>query len=113
VSWRLTVRVGSKVEKARYDELADALEGARARAAAVLAEGRLGTVSAFRDYTPDRRVQARIEVSAKGLLGGPEAGIDVMGDGTLVPYVGAIRKRRLEASSLDEAVNAIGDELGP
>lgn len=111
MSWRLTVRVGPEVDKARYDSLDEALAEARARVAAILAESRLGTVKAFRDYTPDMRVQARIEVSGKGLLRGPEAGIDVIGDGTLVPYVGAIRKRRLEAGSLDDAVAAIRAEL--
>jgi hypothetical protein len=112
VSWRLTVRVGPEVDKARYDSLDEALEEARARAAAVLAEGRVGTVKAFRDYTPDQRVQARIEVSGKGLLRGPEAGIDVMGDGSLVPYAGAVRKRPLEAGTLDDAIEALRHALG-
>jgi hypothetical protein len=111
VSWRLTVRVGPEVDKARYDSLDEVLDEARARAAAILAEGRLGTVKAFRDYTPDQRVQARIEVSDKGLLRRPEAGIDVMGDGTIVPYAGAVRRRRLQAETLDEAVSAIRAEL--
>ena len=78
----------------------------------MLAEGRLGSVSAFREYTPDRRVQARIEVSGKGLLRGPEAGLDVMGDGSLVPYRGAIFKHPLRADSLDEAIERIREALG-
>lgn len=77
----------------------------------MLSEGRLGSVSAFREYTPDRRVQARIEVSGKGLLRGPEAGVDVMGDGSLVPYRGALFKQALEAGSLDEAIERVRDSL--
>jgi hypothetical protein len=107
VSWRLTVRVGPEVDKERYEDLDAALAAARARAAAVIAGGGLGTVKAFRDYEPGQRVQARIEVSGKGLLRGPEAGIDVMGDGSLVPYAGAVRRRRLEAATLDEAIAAL------
>ncbi len=112
MSWRLTVRVGPEVDKERYEDLDAALAEARSRAAAVLAGGGLGSVKAFRDFTPDQRVQARIEVSGKGLLRGPEAGIDVMGDGTLVPYAGAVRKRRLDAGTLDDAIAALRAELG-
>jgi hypothetical protein len=110
--WRVTVRHGSKVEKASFDSLGDALGETRAKAAAVLAEGGLGTVSAFRDYTPETRVHARIEVSRKRLVGGAEAGIDVMGDGSLVPYAGAIRKRPLSAETLDQAIERIREALG-
>ena len=105
--WRVTARHGSEVEKASFDSLEEALAEARARAAAVLAEGGLGTVSAFRDYTPEKRVHGRIEISRKRLLGGAEAGIDVMGDGSLVPYRGAIRKQPLEAGTLDEAIERV------
>ena len=108
----MTTRRGSDVDRDRFDSLEDALDEARGRVAAVLAGDRLGTVSAFRDYTPDQLVQARVEVSGKGLLRGPEAGIDVMGDGSLIPYVGAVRKRRLEASTLDDAVARLREELG-
>ena len=111
MSWRVTVRVGSEVDKERYEDLGAALDEARARAAAVLAGERLGGVKAFRDYEPEDRVQARIVVSGKGLLRGPEAGIDVMGDGTLIPYAGALRKRTLEADTLDEAIAALRAEL--
>ncbi len=75
-------------------------------------EGRLGPVQGFREYAPGERVQCRVEVSGKGFLRGPEAGIDVMGDGTLVPYAGSLRKRTLEADTLDEAIDALRSELG-
>ncbi len=110
MGWRITVRHGSKVEKASFDSLDDALAEARGRAVAVLSEGGLATVNAFRDYTPETRVHARIEVSRKGLRGA-EAGIDVMGDGSLVPYEGTIRKRPLEADSLDDAIAALRASL--
>lgn len=105
------MRHGSEVEKLTFEKLGDAIAEARRRSEEVLREGGLETVSAFRDYTPDRRVHARIEVSSKGLLGGPEAGVDVMGDGSLVPYRGAIRKQPLEADSLDDAFERIAESL--
>ena len=111
MSWKVTVRNGPDVERERFETLDEAVVEARARVGAVLSEGRLGQVSAFRDYGPEQRVQARIEISGPGLLGGPEAGVDVMGDGSLVPYRGAIRKQRLEASTLDEAVERLREEL--
>ena len=59
-------------------------------------EGPLEEVNVLRDYGPGDRVHARLELSTGGLIRGREAGIDVMGDGTLVPYTGVVRKRRLE-----------------
>lgn len=55
-------------------------------------------------------MQARIEVSGKGLRR-PEAGFDVMGDGSLVPYRGAIFKHSLQADSLDGAIERIREAL--
>jgi hypothetical protein len=111
MSWRVTIRHGSSVEKESFESLEEALAEARGRAAAVLAEGGLGTARGFRDYAPGERVHARIEISRKRLLGGAEAGIDVMGDGSLVPYAGAIRKRPLEAATLDEAIEGLREAL--
>jgi hypothetical protein len=108
VGWRLTIRHGPKVDKESFDSLDEALAEARERLDRVRRQGRLGSVSAFRDYTPDQRVQARVEISQKGrLLGGREAGIDLMGNGDLIAYAGAVRKRPLEADSLDDAVVAV------
>jgi len=56
-------------------------------------------------------VQARLELSAGGLLRGREAGLDVMGDGALVPYVGVIRKRRLEPGRGQSAFDAVREAL--
>jgi hypothetical protein len=51
-------------------------------------------------------------VSGPGLIRSPEAGVDVMGDGTAVAYTGAIRKERIEAHSLDEAFERLAVALG-
>jgi hypothetical protein len=52
-------------------------------------------------------VAARIELSSGGWLRGREAGVDVMGDGTLVPYEGGIRREPLEAGQGRSAFEAV------
>ena len=89
--WRVTVRSGPRVEKLRLatlDEAIDALEE-RTRSAAS-ADGRRPAVDLrVRRYEPGDQVAVRAE------LRGPQrwrpavrAGMDVRGDGTLVPWSG-------------------------
>jgi hypothetical protein len=56
-------------------------------------------------------VHARLELSAGGLLRGGEAGLDVMGDGALVPYAGTIRKRRLQPHRDQSPFDAVREAL--
>jgi hypothetical protein len=95
--WRLVIRHGSRVEKENFDELDAALAAMERHSMEIRRKGPLREVSAIRDYAPGQQVQARLELSTGGLLRGREAGMDVMGDGALVPYVGVVRKRRLES----------------
>jgi hypothetical protein len=107
VSWKVTVRHGSKVGREKFGTLDEALSEARRRVEEVRQEGRLPTISAFRTHTPGQRVQARIEVSGPGLIRSPEGGIDVMGDGHAIAYTGAIRKETIEAHTLDEVFDRL------
>jgi hypothetical protein len=107
VSWKVTVRHGSKVGREKFGTLDQALAEARRRVEEVRQEGRLPTISAFRTHTPGQRVQARIEVSGPGLIRSPEGGIDVMGDGHAIAYTGAIRKETIEADTLDEVFDRL------
>jgi len=111
VSWKVTVRHGSSVDREKVDTLDEALDEARRRVDEVLREDRLPTVHVLREFTPDKRVQARIELSGPGLIRTPEGGIDVMGDGAVIAYTGAIRKREIDAGSFDEALARLRDEL--
>ena len=112
VSWKITVRRGSKVGREKFATLDEALNEARRRVDEVRREGGLPTISAFRKHTPDQRVEARIEISGPGLFRSPEGGIDVMGDGHAIAYTGAIRKETLEADSLDAAFAQLRRALG-
>ena len=111
MSWKVTARHGSKVDRESFETLDGALAEARRRVDEVLREGRLPTVHSLRDFTPDKRVAARIEISGPGMLRTREGGIDVMGDGGTVAYTGAIRKRTIDAGGLDDAFEQLQGAL--
>lgn len=72
----------------------------------------LGAVKMFREYQSGERVAARLEISTGGPLRGRDAGLDVMGDGRLVPYAGATRRRALELEADETPFDAVRRELG-
>ncbi len=109
--YTLTIRHGSDVERERFDSLEEALAALERRAEAIRSEGPLESVKAFRDYEASTQVHARLELSGRGLLRRAEAGLDVMGDGTLVPYRGAIRKKRLPSDGERSAYRALREQL--
>jgi hypothetical protein len=106
------VRHGSLVKRERFATLAEALRELERRAEEIRGEGGLGEISAFRDYAPGQRVAARLELTGSGILRRSEAGLDVMGDGALVPYRGAILRRRLESGRGRTPYDAISEALG-
>ena len=83
----------------------------RAEAVDVVRAGPLEPAQGFRQYDPSERVAARLALARGGIFNGQEAGIDIMGDGSLVPYAGAMRKRRLEGRSPDRAFEAVEEAL--
>ena len=103
----LTVRHGSRVSHERFETVEKAIDALRERAEAIRAEGELRTVSAIRDYEAAQQVHARLEVSAGGRLRRREAGIDVMGDGAMVPYRGGLSRRLLEPAEGESPYEAI------
>lgn len=106
-TWRLTVRQGSDVVKLKFDSLDQTLSAAHERVQRARREGNLPAINALRDFEPGQRVHARIELSGPGLLRAPSGGIDVMGDGGIVAYSGAVRKQPLGADSLDDAIDQL------
>jgi hypothetical protein len=105
--WRLVVRHGSQVRHETFDDLDAAIAALEDRAKDIRREGPLREVSAIRDYGPGQQVHARLELSTGRLLRGREAGLDVMGDGALVPYVGVARKQRLEPQGDQSPFDAV------
>ena len=112
MKWKVTVRHGSTVDREKLGSIDEALAVARRRVEEIQREDDLPTVHFLREFTPDQRVAARIEISGPGLIRAPEGGIDVTGDGGAIAYTGAIRKEPIEASSLDEAFERLRDDLG-
>jgi hypothetical protein len=111
-SWKVTVRQGSAVGRRKFATLDQAIAEAQQAVEEIRREERLPTISVLREFTPDQRVAARIEISGPGLIRGPEGGLDVTGDGSVVAYTGTIRKEPIEADSLDGALEMLGAALG-
>jgi hypothetical protein len=109
--WRLTIRHGSDVRKVRFYSLDEAIDAMRAEAVAIVRRGPLERKAGFREYEPGEQVAARLAIWAGGLLRGREAGIDVMGDGALVPYAGVVHRRILDGRSPDRAIEAVAEAL--
>ena len=65
----------------------------------------------IRTYEPGQRVKARLEISTGGFLRRLDAGVDVMGDGRLVPYAGGVRRRELETARGESAYDAVRGAL--
>jgi hypothetical protein len=100
------------VKHERFASLEEAIEALERRARQIRSEEPLDEVGALRDFEPGQQVHARLELSAGRLLRGREVGLDVMGDGALVPYTGVVRKRRLEPRDGETAFDAVREALG-
>jgi hypothetical protein len=83
----------------------------RVEAEEVVAEGPLPERKVIRDYKPETQVAARLEISSGGLLGGDTAGLDVMGDGRLVPFKGGIFRNELEPKGSQSPYDAVRKAL--
>lgn len=78
---------------------------------AIRAEGPVKGVSALRDFGPEQRVHARLQLSGKGLLRKPVAGIDVRGDGTFLPYRGRVTREELDPTNHDTPFDLVRETL--
>lgn len=109
--FKLTIRHGSKVRRESFDALAEAIAALRGETEAIRAEGGLPKVTAFRAYEPSARVHARLEISTGGPLRGRDAGVDIMGDGGLVPFSGGISRRPLQPAAGESPFDAVAEAL--
>jgi hypothetical protein len=102
----VTVRVGPRVERRRFDHLDPALDSLEERGRELErdASARAVDLRVMRRFEPVQQVVARIEVSGPG---GLRAGIDVRGDGSAEGYTGRIRRRLLEQREGESAYDAL------
>ena len=109
--WKLTIRHGSEVSHEQFDELAVAVASMRERALAIRGEGPLEPVGSLRDFKPSQRVHARLQLSGRGLLRKPVAGVDVRGDGTFVPFRGGVVREELDPTHHDTPFDLVRETL--
>jgi hypothetical protein len=109
--WKLTVRHGSEVEHESFEDLDEAIGAMRERALAIRSEGPIGRVGGFKDFEPRDQVHARLQLTGGGMLRKPTAGIDVRGDGELVPYRGGIRREELHPVADETPFDAVRETL--
>ena len=96
MTYRLTVRQGPNVAKEKFEDLDEAIAVMERRVKDIRSEGPLVAQKMLREYEPEIQVAGRVEISTGGFLrSGVSAGIDVMGDGTLVAYRGGVQREEL------------------
>lgn len=109
--WKLTVRNGSDVDHAGFDDLEAAVAAMRERALAIRSEGPVRPVRSIRDFEPGDQVRARLQLSGRGLLRKPAAGVDVRGDGTFVPFKGGVVREELDPTNHDTPFDLVRETL--
>ena len=109
--WKLTERRGPKVTREDFDRLDDAIAELKRRAEAVRAAGPLEKKSLLRDFEPADQVAARIEITGRGWLRAPTAGVDVKGDGAIVAFTGGMRREVLEPTDGRSPFDAVREML--
>jgi hypothetical protein len=110
-AWKLSIRHGSDVSHESFEDLDEAVAALRERALAIRAEGPVRAVSALRDFGPKQQVHARLQLSGKGLLRKPVAGIDVRGDGTFMPFRGGVAREELDPTDYDSPFDLVRETL--
>lgn len=83
----------------------------RERALGIRSEGPAGTVNSLRTFRPEDQVRARLQISGRGLLKKPVAGVDVRGDGTFMPFVGGVGRRELDPTEHETPFEAVRETL--
>jgi hypothetical protein len=99
------------VEHSSFEGLDEAVAALRARALEIRAEGPRKRVSALRDFGPESQVHARLQLTGRGLLHKPVAGVDLRGDGTFRPFRGGVRREGLDPSGHDTLFDLVRETL--
>lgn len=113
MAWRLTVRVGPRVERATHPTLDAALTALEHRADQLTHEVGTAPVDVrYRRFEPSDQVAARLELAGpERLLPSVRAGVDVRGDGSGQAYMGRVRRQVIQARRRETAVQALRREL--
>lgn len=109
-AFTVVIRRRGKVEKARHDTLAAALDALEdeTRAAATTQVPRVERALG-RDYEPAEQVALRGEVRGPGGVAG---GIDVRGDGSAEAFTGRLRRQPVDVREREDAWAALRRVVG-
>ncbi len=99
------------MEHQSFADLDEAVAAMRARALEIRSEGPVRGVSSLRDYGPADQVHARLQLTGRGLLRKPVAGVDVRGDGTFVPFRGGVGREELDPSNHETPFDLVRETL--
>lgn len=107
MTWTVKVRAGSKVERVKHEQRADALAEVerRGRELERAADDRSVKSLLGRDYEPVQRVIGRIELSGPGRV---RAGVDVRGDGSTECWTGRLTRKLVEQRRGESPYDALG-----
>ena len=83
----------------------------RERALEIRSLGPLKEASMLRTFKPGDQVRARLQLTGKGLLRKPTAGIDVRGDCAFVPWRGGMAREELDPSSHETPFDLVRETL--
>jgi hypothetical protein len=114
VPWRLTVRSGPRVERARFERLEEALDAVEAQARELAKTAPRDAVDVrYKRFEPIQQVAARLELSGpERLVPSVRAGVDVRGDGSTEAYLGRVRRQVVEQRKGESSYRALRRVLG-
>jgi hypothetical protein len=111
--WKLTVRHGSDVEHAQFDDLGAAVAAMRERALEIRAQAPPQAAALARTFALADQVRARLQLAGAGRIRRPVAGVDVRGDGSFVPFRGGLRRTELDPSGHGTPFDLVRETLEP
>ncbi len=101
MTYKLTVRQGPKVTRERFDLLDHALEALERHARDIRSAGPLEPRKMLREFESADQVAGRLEITTGSFMRrGQDAGVDVMGDGTFVPFAGGLGRSELDPGNI-------------
>jgi hypothetical protein len=107
--WKVTVRVGPKVDRSTHPDRDQALDAVEARARELGRTARTrGVDLKYKRYAPGEQVSARIELAGpQRFLPSVSAGVDVRGDGSAQAFLGRVQRQVIEPRKGETPVQAL------